>query len=228
MFPLYDENRSRTRSYITWTLIIINAVVFVWQLERGLLTYSVEVAWDINTYGMIPLNVMRRERLFTLLTSMFMHGGLVHIGGNMLYLYIFGDNVEDRFGHVKYLIIYLFFGIVAGLTHAWFSIQKSGYEALMPVIGASGAISGILGAYVLLYPNARIVTGVYLGYFGRLIRVPSIFFLGVWFIFQFIQSLIDPSSGVAYWAHIGGFIIGLLVAIPFRIRGIRRNKNWWE
>lgn len=234
MFPLYDENRSRTRSYITWILIITNAIVFFWQLERGLLTYSGDSTWDIYTYGIIPSDIMRGERLFTLLTSMFMHGGLVHIVGNMLYLYIFGDNIEDRFGHVKYLVTYLFFGIVAGLTHSWFSFQNGRYEDLMPmiarapVIGASGAISGILGAYVLLYPKARIVSVVFLGFFGRLIRVPSIIFLGFWFIIQFLQGLIDPFSGVAYWAHIGGFIIGFLVAIPFRIRGIRRNKSWWK
>ena len=222
MFPLYDENRSRTRSYITWTLIIANVVVFYWQLERGFTNR------DIFYYGEIPAYVMRGERLFTLFTSMFMHGGLVHIFGNMLYLFIFGDNVEDRFGHPKYLVIYMFFGIVAGLTHSWFSVQSGGYEASMPAVGASGAISGVLGAYALLYPNARIVTLVFFGYFGRVIRVPSIFFLGFWFVYQFLGSLVDPFGGVAYWAHIGGFIIGLLVAIPFRIRGARRKRSWWE
>jgi membrane associated rhomboid family serine protease len=220
LFPLYDVNRSRTRSFITWMMIIVNVLVFFWQLGRS---FANE---DFFYYGAIPGEVMSGGRLYTLVTSMFMHGGLVHIFGNMLYLFIFGDNVEDRFGHAKYFVIYLVFGIVAGLTHSWFSVQSGGEEASIPAVGASGAISGVLGAYVLLYPKARIVTLVFLGFFVRVIRVPSIFFLGFWFIFQFLQGLVNPFSGVAYWAHIGGFVIGFLVAIPFKISGNRRARSW--
>jgi len=220
MFPLYDENRTRTRPYVTWILIILNVIVFIWQLERGLSNI------DIINFGEIPIYVMRGERLYTLITSMFMHGGIVHIFGNMLYLFIFGDNIEDRFGHVKYLVIYLIFGVVSGLIHSWFSIQVGGYGAIIPAVGASGAISGILGAYVLLYPTARIVTVVFLGYFVRMIRIRSIFVLGFWFILQFLQNYLDPFSGVAYWAHIGGFIIGFIVAIPFKLIKTRKQRNW--
>lgn len=220
MFPLYDENRTKTRPYITWILIIINVLVFLWQWSRGLSDS------DFINYGAIPLLILRGKELSTLLTSMFMHGGIAHIFGNMLYLFIFGDNIEDRFGHIKYLIIYLVFGVIAGLTHSWFSVQAGGYDAIIPVVGASGAISGVLGAYVVLYPRARIATIIFLGYFGRIIKIPSIFMLGFWFIMQFLYSFIDPYSNVAYWAHIGGFITGFIVALPFKIMKTQQRRNW--
>jgi membrane associated rhomboid family serine protease len=223
MFPLYDENRSRTKPYVTWILIIVNVIVFIWQFNRGLLENSYASWLDIRTYGAIPNNIMNVDRLYTLLTSMFMHGGISHIVGNMLYLFIFGDNIEDRFGHIKYLVIYLVFGVIAGLTHSWFSI---GDDLYIPTIGASGAISGVLGAYVLLYPRARVATIIFLGYFGRIIKIPSIFMLGFWFIMQFLYSFLDPYSNVAYWAHIGGFIIGFIVAIPFKISKTRKQRDW--
>ncbi len=223
MFPLYDENRSRTKPYVTWILIIVNVIVFIWQFNRGLLENSYASWLDIRTYGAIPNNIMNVDRLYTLLTSIFMHGGISHIVGNMLYLFIFGDNIEDRFGHIKYLVIYLVFGVIAGLTHSWFSI---GDDLYIPTIGASGAISGVLGAYVLLYPRARVATIIFLGYFGRIIKIPSIFILGFWFIMQFLYSFLDPYSNVAYWAHIGGFIIGFIVAIPFKISKTRKQRDW--
>jgi membrane associated rhomboid family serine protease len=223
MFPLYDENRSRTKPYVTWILIIVNVIVFIWQFNRGLLENSYASWLDIRTYGAIPNNIMNVDRLYTLLTSIFMHGGISHIVGNMLYLFIFGDNIEDRFGHIKYLVIYLVFGVIAGLTHSWFSI---GDDLYIPTIGASGAISGVLGAYVLLYPRARVATIIFLGYFGRIIKIPSIFMLGFWFIMQFLYSFLDPYSNVAYWAHIGGFIIGFIVAIPFKISKTRKQRDW--
>jgi membrane associated rhomboid family serine protease len=220
MFPLYDENRSRTRPYVTWILIIVNVIVFLWQWQNGL---SQD---DFDTYGAIPFLIITGRELHTLLTSMFMHGGIAHIVGNMLYLFIFGDNIEDRFGHIKYLIIYLVFGVVAGLIHSWFSVQSGGYDAIVPAVGASGAISGVLGAYIVLYPRARIATIVFLGYFGRIIKLPSIFMLGFWFIMQFLYSFLDPYSMVAYWAHIGGFIIGFIIAIPFKLTTIRKQRTW--
>lgn len=223
MFPLYDENRSRTKPYVTWILIIVNVIVFIWQFNRGLLENSYASWLDIRTYGAIPNNIMNVDRLYTLLTSIFMHGGISHIVGNMLYLFIFGDNIEDRFGHIKYLVIYLVFGVIAGLTHSWFSI---GDDLYIPAIGASGAISGVLGAYVLLYPRAKVATIIFLGYFGRIIKIPSIFMLGFWFIMQFLYSFLDPYSNVAYWAHIGGFIIGFIVAIPFKISKTRKQRDW--
>lgn len=211
LFPLSDENRSRTRPYITWLLIIANVLVFLWQIGRG---FTNE---DIWLYGAIPENVMKGESLHTLLTSMFMHGGIAHIFGNMLYLFIFGDNVEDRFGHVKYLAIYLSFGIIAGLAHGLFTYQFNSRDVSIPAVGASGAISGVLGAYMVLYPNARVVTFIFFGYFARLAKIRSIYFLGFWFLYQFMASLIDPFGGVAYWAHIGGFIIGLIIAASSKL-----------
>ncbi len=123
MLPLYDENRSKTRPYVTWTLIIVNVIVFLLQLERGL---SED---DFINYGAIPVYILNGERLSTLLTSLFMHGGIAHIFGNMLYLFIFGDNIEDRFGHIKYLVIYLIFGVIAGLTHSWLSVQAGIHQS---------------------------------------------------------------------------------------------------
>ena len=225
MFPLYDENRSRTKPYVTWILIIVNVIVFIWQFNRGLLENSYASWLDIRNYGAIPNNIMNVDRLYTLLTSMFMHGGISHIVGNMLYLFIFGDNIEDRFGHIKYLVIYLVFGVIAGLTHSWFSI---GDDLYIPTIGASGAISGVLGAYVLLYPRARVATIIFLGYFGRIIKIPSIFMLGFWFIMQLLYSFLDPYSNIAFWAHIGGFIIGIIVAIPFKITKTQTQRNWYN
>lgn len=211
MFPLYDENPTKTRPYVTWILIATNVVVFAWQLTRGF------TDTDILEYGAIPGFLMQGERLHTLFTSMFMHGGLLHIFGNMLYLFIFGDNAEDRFGHFKFLILYLAFGVVADIAHSWIIFQFNPAEIGIPAVGASGAISGVLGAYILFFPRANIVTLVFFGYFGTTAKIKSVFYLGFWFFLQFISSIIDPYGGVAYWAHIGGFLIGLLTALVFKI-----------
>lgn len=207
-------------------LIIINVIIFLWQVDRGLLDNSYASWLDLIAYGATPSDILNAVKPYTLVTSMFMHGGISHIFGNMLYLFIFGDNIEDRFGHIKFLLIYLVFGIIAGLTHSWFSVQTGGSDANIPAIGASGAISGVLGAYVVLYPRARIATIIFLGYFGRIIKLPSIFMLGFWFIMQFLYSFLDPYSMVAYWAHIGGFIIGFIIAIPFKLTTIRKQRTW--
>ena len=173
MFPLYDENPTKTRPYVTWILIAANVVVFVLQLSRGF------TEADFFEYGAVPNYLMRGERLYTLFTSMFMHGGFLHIIGNMLYLFIFGDNVEDRFGHVKFLILYLVFGVASGIAHSWIIFQFNPSVAEIPAVGASGAISGVLGAYILFYPRANIVTLVFLGYFATTAKIKSIFYLGI-------------------------------------------------
>lgn len=218
MFPLYDENRSSRRPYITWGLIILNVLVFYWQLSRGL---SID---DIYKYGAIPEEIIGRKSLHTLITSMFMHGGLLHIAGNMLYLYIFGDNIEDQFGRFKYLILYLLFGVAGGITHSWFTVMAGGRATGFPAVGASGAISGVMGAYLVLFPNARIVTLVIFRYFGRIVRVPAFYYLGFWFLYQFLIGSFDPS--VAFWAHIGGFVVGALVALV--IKGRPREERHWR
>ena len=178
----------------------------------------------VYAFGMIPRNIIQGHDLHTLLSSMFLHGGLLHLGGNMLYLYIFGDNIEDAFGHVKYLGFYLLCGLAASLTHLAVAISSG-----VPAIGASGAISGVLGAYFVLYPKARVVTLVFY-FFITFVRIPAVFFLGFWFILQLFSGSVTltygVASGVAYWAHIGGFVAGVLVALVVRaMRKSPRTEN---
>jgi len=210
LFPLRDENPSSTKPIITWSLIAVNAMVFILQSLS-----EVGDQWAL-LYGEIPIFVLSGQRLYTLITSVFLHGGILHLLGNMLYLFIFGDNVEDRFGHLQYLFLYLFFGIIGGLTHSAIAMMYGESEAIIPAIGASGAISGILGAYLIFFPNARIVSIVFLGFFIRLVRLPAIIFIGFWFILQFLYGVVGATTGVAYWAHIGGFLAGFLMAVIFR------------
>lgn len=215
MFPLYDENKSLTRPYINYALIVVNVIVFFFELTGN---YE-EI---IFTYGTIPAFILEGESLLTLITSMFLHGDIMHIFGNMLFLFIFGDNIEDRYGHLYYIIIYLIFGIAGGLAHVLYSGFIVGGDAVfIPTIGASAAISGVLGSYIVFYPKARIVSIV--GY--RLVRIPAILFLGFWFILQLLYS--GSLTSVAYWAHIGGFVIGLVFALVKRMFTTKRRQNQW-
>jgi len=211
LIPIRDENRSLSTPHVTRVLIIINVIVFFFFWLSG--DQPFENA--IDDYGMIPAYVVTGQRLYTLLTSMFMHAGLLHLGGNMLYLYIFGDNVEDAFGHARYFAFYFVCGIAASAMHI-VSITTT-EEMFIPAVGASGAISGVLGAYILLYPRARILTLV-LFRWAYVAHVPSIFFLGFWFVYQLLLGLLEQSGGVAYWAHIGGFIAGATLALVLRIK----------
>ncbi|MCP8323226.1 MAG: rhomboid family intramembrane serine protease, partial [Candidatus Methylarchaceae archaeon HK02M2] len=158
MFPLFDENPTRTKPYITWSLILINVLVFIWQISSG----SYESI--ILDYGEIPIFVMTGQRLYTLFSSMFLHADIFHIIGNMLYLFIFGDNIEDRFGHIKYLFLYLIFGVIGGLAHSYITLMFNGFDIFIPAIGASGAVSGVLGAYIVLFPRARVISVALLFY----------------------------------------------------------------
>jgi len=220
MFPLYDENKSLTRPYVNYALIVINVIVFIFELTGN---YE-EI---IFTYGSIPAFILEGENLFTLITSMFLHGDLMHIFGNMLYLFIFGDNIEDRYGHLYYVIIYVVFGIAGGLAHVFYSGFVVGGNAVnIPAIGASGAISGVLGSYLVFYPKAKVVS-IVPSYFGiRLARIPAILFLGFWFILQLLYS--GSLSSVAYWAHIGGFIMGLGFALVKRMFITKRRQYQWN
>jgi len=178
-------------------------------------------------FVMVPGEIIQGQRLFTLFTSMFMHAGWLHLLGNMLFLYVFGDNIEDAFGHAGYLVFYIISGLVAALAHivSIFFAPVIGNLIGIPmnsdwtagVVGASGAISGVLGAYIVLYPKAKIVALVF--YF--ILPVPAIIFLGFWFIMQWFYGFFDISGGVAYWAHIGGFIAGMILALAF---GLKRKK----
>jgi len=174
----------------------------------------------VSNYGMIPAYIINGERLYTLFTSMFLHGGILHLFGNMLYLQVFGDNIEDNFGHGRYIFFYFLCGIAAAFTHILTTLYSDipmGGSSLIPTIGASGAISGILGAYLVLYPRARILTAVF--YFWiYFARIPAIFFLGFWFILQWLYVLLNIAGGVAYWAHIGGFVAGMILALLLRRR----------
>ncbi|MFQ5950458.1 MAG: rhomboid family intramembrane serine protease [Candidatus Geothermarchaeales archaeon] len=226
MLPLHDDNPTRIRPYVTWGLIAINAAVFVWQVSEGFLSDELSI---LLRYGEIPVFIAEGENLYTMFTSMFLHGDISHIFSNMLFLWVFGDNVEDRFGHGKYLFLYLIFGVIAGLVHTTYSLWISdpitisqcimGYRFLLfplpepciPAIGASGAVSGILGAYFVFYPRARVVTLV-LFFLIRLIMIPAVALLGFWFLWQILQGLIGIGGNVAVWAHVGGFVAGFVVA----------------
>jgi membrane associated rhomboid family serine protease len=222
MFPLRDDNPKTTAPVVTVGIIIINVIVFFYQISLG--TRGGRLF--IYEYGAIPAVIMGGETLpqqlqaipvqLTIFTSMFLHGGWAHLIGNMWYLWIFGDNVEEAMGRFRYLIFYLITGLLASLSHV---VSSTG--SVIPSIGASGAISGVLGAYLLLYPRSRILTLIFLGFFIRLIYIPAGFVLGFWFLLQLLGGSMaggQNGGGVAFWAHIGGFISGLLLVNLFRKR----------
>lgn len=211
--PIRDENRSSSTPHVTWVILIVNVAAFFATWLPEFLGYN-SLSSAVDQYGMIPSAILQGRNLHTLFTSMFLHGDLLHLASNMLYLYIFGDNIEDAFGHVKYFGFYFLSGLAASLLHL-LTVTNPG----VPAIGASGAISGVLGAYLILYPRARIVTLVFYVLI-TFVRIPAIFFLGFWFILQLFSGTVTLTggvpSGVAYWAHVGGFVAGLSLALLFR------------
>ncbi len=211
MLPLKDDIRSSSRPIITYAILLINIFVFIFELSLG---SSLNVF--IKNFGATPYYIFHPTNILSylsLFTSMFIHAGFMHIFGNMLFLWIFADNVEDRLGHAKFIGFYLICGIAGALLHT-----VTSPNSIVPMVGASGAISGVLGAYVLLFPRARILALIPFGFFLRIAYLPSYIFLGIWFLYQFLfgVSTIGTRGGVAYFAHIGGFVAGLLLAIPFR------------
>lgn len=224
MFPLYDQNPSKTRPFVNWALIAVNVAIFFWefQVTKG---FSDEMAFSriLEKYAVIPqiiipsLQLLQLQDLRPLISSMFLHAGFAHIIGNMVFLFIFGDNVEDRFGHAKYVVLYLIFGLVGGIVHSYISYTSDGEQALIPALGASGAISGVLGSYVVLFPKARIVTLAFFGFIFRLIKIPAFFYLGFWILLQLLYGAIGSLEGVAFWAHIGGFVIGFVTGLVYRL-----------
>ena len=221
MVPLRDNIPTRITPYVTYGLIAANILVFLYQLSlppqelSAFFHIAAVVPCELSsTCRTLPVNQPLPEWM-TLFTSQFLHGGFLHIAGNMLFLWIFGNNVEDRLGHVKYLIFYLACGVLAGLTQ-WFFSQNSG----IPSLGASGAIAGVMGAYILRFPTAEVLALIPLGFYFPAVRVPAFYFLGFWFIqqaFYGLASLEAPtnigmeSGGVAYWAHAGGFVFGAIL-----------------
>jgi len=219
MIPLRDVIPSRTTPYVTVTIIALNALVFLYQLSLG------ESGNEFVLYfGLIPAAFS----WVTVFTSMFLHGGLLHFGGNMLYLWIFGDNVEDRMGHGRFVVFYLLCGTAAALAQ---TIMVP--DSTIPMVGASGAIAGVMGAYFVLYPKSRIVTLVPIFIFFQIFEVPAIFFLGVWFLMQFaygvgsVATATSGGGGIAFWAHVAGFLAGVSSVIVFR-RPERQRVEWWN
>lgn len=211
MIPLRDNIPSYRTPIVTVGLIAANILVYVNQLMLP----PQEAVQFVHLYGLIPLEISGGDLLVphpvplyaTVFTSMFVHGGLFHLGGNMLYLWIFGDNVEDRIGRLKFLIFYLLSGLAAAATQIWTDPASK-----IPMVGASGAISGVLGAYLFLFPHARVLTLIPLGFFYRLVEVPALIVLGFWIIVQVLNgvgTLGVQVGGVAWFAHIGGFVAGL-------------------
>lgn len=218
MFPLSDVIPSRTTPFVTVGLIVLNALAFLYELQLP----DRELQLFIREYGVVPIDVSP----VAVITSMFLHGGWLHFGGNMLYLWIFGDNVEDRLGHVGFLGFYLLCGTVA----AGGQIAMSPLSQV-PMVGASGAIAGVMGAYFILYPHSRVLTAVFLVFFLELIEIPALFFLGIWFLMQLFSGVGSigahaAQGGVAFWAHIAGFVTGVAVAILQRLRERTRRPYW--
>ena len=231
MIPLRDDIPTETFPFVTIFLIGLNSVLFVYQLSLG------EAAGDLAAaFGAVPAEITRGIELtpalplppeLTLFTSMFLHGGLLHLGGNMIFLWIFGNNVEDSVGHLRFLLFYLLCGLVAAGAHIVFNP-----ESRLPMIGASGAVSGVLSAYFLLYPRARVLTLILIGFFIQTVLVPAAFFIGLWFFIQFVagwSSLGSQKGGVAWFAHVGGFLAGIPLLLLFKKRKVRlfsRRTGW--
>jgi membrane associated rhomboid family serine protease len=219
MIPLRDTIKSKTVPYVNYILISLCGAVFLYELSLG-----AKVGHFIASTGVTPADVSATilqghlviRPALTLISSMFIHGGWMHLLGNMLYLYIFGDNVEDRIGHGAYLVFYLLCGVGSALVQVY-----AQQNSPAPLIGASGAISGVLGAYFLLYPRARVLTLIPLFVFFPVVEVSAFFFLGFWFLLQFIQGALSVSGGdaaaggVAWWAHAGGFVTGAILLPVF-------------
>ena len=226
MLPLKDINKSLTTPHVNRLILVANIIIFTlfWLSSQNILLDQrfAENMWGTNNspgvFVMVPDEIIHGQRLFTLFTSMFMHANWLHLFGNMLFLYVFGDNIEDAFGHVGYLVFYIISGLAAALAYIVSILLVPAIGDLAAgLVGASGAISGVLGAYIVLYPKTRIISLV----FYVILPVPAIIFLGVWFILQWFYGFFDISGGVAYWAHIGGFIAGMILASTF---GLKRKK----
>ncbi|NIA10409.1 MAG: rhomboid family intramembrane serine protease [Nitrospiraceae bacterium] len=224
MIPLKDDNPTEHFPYVTLALIALNVAVFIYQLslgargnqmmvlKMGIIPYEFTHALDIPPYSTHPL-------VLNLIAAMFMHGGFLHLGGNMLYLWIFGNNIEDAMGPVRFILFYLLTGVLASATHIF--LQP---DMRMPMIGASGAISGVLGAYLILFPKAKVLTLIILFFFITVIRIPALIILGFWFVLQFLN--IYSRNNVAWFAHVGGFVSGILLVRFFVRKGFRSRFSF--
>jgi len=225
VMPLRDTQERHTVPLITIALIAVNVIFFLYELSLG-----ERLEGFLHSAAFVPAEYFQAGNpaadARSVLMSMFLHGGWLHLLGNMLYLWIFGDNVEDVLGHVTYVVFYLVCGWGATLAHGYFNAGST-----VPSIGASGAISGVLGAYLVLFPKSRVVTLIPLGFYMRLATLPAVMVLGLWFVIQTFSGLADlgtrtaQTAGVAWWAHIGGFVIGMALGVLFRPR-LRQRDRW--
>jgi membrane associated rhomboid family serine protease len=223
MFPIKDNVQSRSFPIINWTLIGLNIVAFTLELSADARGQGQQL---IVQLGVVPARFLHYRDAYeaaTLITSMFLHGGWLHLISNMWALYIFGDNVEDRMGPVRYVIFYLCCGLAAGITHIIFNPHST-----MPSVGASGAIAGVLGAYLMLFPTAQIIALIPIFFYPLFVEIPAVFFIVFWFVaqllngtMQIVQTAYSPEvpveGGVAWWAHVGGFVAGMLLVWPFAV-----------
>lgn len=227
MLPLSDDNRGRrTLPVVTWALIAINVIVYAYQAFLS----PADHAAFLDQWATVPSEIMDGKAFYTLLTCAFLHGSWFHLGSNMLFLWIFGDNVEDVFGHVKYVIFYIACAVGASMAQVLVSQSSD-----IPLVGASGAVSGLLAAYIVLFPNGKIRTLLTLGVFVTLTMLPAWMMIGYWFLLQVISGVLSlnqvggESGGVAFFAHIGGFVVGLALVMLFRDRdrvvGQRSARN---
>jgi len=229
VIPLRTAIRSRTFPLVNTMFIAINVIAFLMELRLGPRANRL-----VMNLGFIPTRFLAYRdyhEYATVLTSMFLHAGWLHLGSNMLALYIFGDNVEDRMGPVRYLIFYLVCGVAAAMTHLYFN-----RHANLPTVGASGAIAGVLGAYLVLYPTARVMTLIPIYIIPWIIEIPAVLFLGIWFLMQLLNGSATIAAdtqqargGVAFWAHVGGFVAGGVLVGVFvrrRSRARSRDRSW--
>ncbi|MBI3006244.1 MAG: rhomboid family intramembrane serine protease [Ignavibacteriales bacterium] len=220
MIPLRDINPTHRVPVVNVAIIVANVAAFLYELSLG-----PQLEGLFASYAVIPQQVssaisgppFHMAPILSLFSSMFLHGGFLHLGGNMLYLWIFGDNVEDKLGHGRFLLFYLLSGLIASAVHIVVDPLST-----IPTVGASGAISGVLAAYLLMFPKARVVTVIPIFYFLQVTELPALVVLGMWFVLQFFNGFVSLGyetagmGGVAWWAHIGGFVAGLVLVIPFR------------
>lgn len=224
MIPLRDDNPTEIRPIVTIALIAICVLVFLWQLgmpgrEQQRILYALGVIPAVLTgSSALPPEISLVPPEVTVITSMFLHGGLLHLGGNMLYLWIFGNNIEDAMGHGRFVAFYLLSGTAAAMTQV-----LADPDVTVPMVGASGAIGGVLGAYLLLHPRAMVLVALPIFFFIHIVRVPAYLVLGLWFVLQFVNAamMAGGGGGVAYGAHIGGFVAGAILILLFRKKGVR-------
>ncbi len=224
MLPIRDFIPTRRFPALTVSIIVVNVIAFIYEL---LAQAGGSLDQTFYTMGVVPVEVTRNfgpAVALSFITAMFLHGGFMHIASNMLYLWIFGNNVEDSMGRVRFLVFYLLAGVIASVAQVFANPSSS-----VPTIGASGAIAGVLGAYIVLFPRARVQTLIFLGYFARMAHLPALVVLGFWFVLQLFNGLMSfgaaQMGGVAWFAHVGGFVAGLVLVHLFTLG---RRRDYWE